>query len=141
MHDVCGADGELGPQRRRHRLARGRIERVSDGDEALDDVRGERRLIEYEIPWLSGYENSRPVRVGNAASNQFQLDVYGELMDALHLGRRHGIPVDKAAWAFERVGRATRNTNSRRNTVRCMWLRSARGQSKGVRSCCERETI
>jgi hypothetical protein len=47
---------------------------------------GERRLTEYEIDWLPGYADSRPVRVGNAASDQFQLDVYGELMDALHAG-------------------------------------------------------
>jgi Glucoamylase and related glycosyl hydrolases len=49
-------------------------------------VSGERRLIEHEIPWLSGYENSRPVRVGNAASNQFQLDVYGEVLAAAWQG-------------------------------------------------------
>ena len=50
-------------------------------------VSGERRLDEHEIPWLSGYENSRPVRVGNAASNQFQLDVYGEVLAAVWQGR------------------------------------------------------
>ena len=50
-------------------------------------VRGERRLEEYEVPWLSGYADSKPVRVGNAASKQFQLDVYGEVMDALHQAR------------------------------------------------------
>jgi GH15 family glucan-1,4-alpha-glucosidase len=50
-------------------------------------VAGERRLPEYEIPWLSGYENSTPVRVGNAAVDQFQLDVYGEVLDALHVAR------------------------------------------------------
>ena len=49
-------------------------------------VSGERRLVEHEIPWLSGYENSRPVRVGNAASNQFQLDVYGEVLAAVWQG-------------------------------------------------------
>src|SRR4029077_8462658 len=66
-------------------------------------VAGERRLTECELDWLPGFRDSRPVRIGNAAVRQFQLDVYGELMDALHLGRRRGIPVDKAAWAFERV--------------------------------------
>lgn len=45
---------------------------------------GERRLPEFELPWLSGYENSRPVRIGNAASRQQQHDVFGEVMDALH---------------------------------------------------------
>jgi GH15 family glucan-1,4-alpha-glucosidase len=48
---------------------------------------GERRLAEYEVDWLPGYEGSRPVNVGNAAADQFQLDVYGELADAFHLGR------------------------------------------------------
>ena len=47
-------------------------------------VAGERRLTELELPWLPGYEGSRPVRVGNAAVEQFQLDVYGEVIDALH---------------------------------------------------------
>jgi GH15 family glucan-1,4-alpha-glucosidase len=50
-------------------------------------VAGERRLPEQELPWLAGYEGSRPVRVGNAAANQFQLDVFGELLDVAHLGR------------------------------------------------------
>ena len=52
---------------------------------------GERRLEEYELPWLGGYEGSRPVRVGNAASGQLQLDVYGELMDAIHHARQLGM--------------------------------------------------
>ena len=47
-------------------------------------VRGERRLEEFELDWLSGYENSRPVRIGNAASKQFQLDVYGEVLDSMY---------------------------------------------------------
>jgi GH15 family glucan-1,4-alpha-glucosidase len=50
-------------------------------------VAGERRLPEYEVSWLPGYENSAPVRVGNAAVDQFQLDVYGEVLDALHVAR------------------------------------------------------
>jgi GH15 family glucan-1,4-alpha-glucosidase len=52
---------------------------------------GERRLTEWEVPWLPGYEGSQPVRVGNAASEQFQLDVYGEVIDALYQGRRGAI--------------------------------------------------
>ena len=51
-------------------------------------VRGERQLEEFELPWLEGYENSSPVRVGNAASNQFQLDVYGEVVDAMYQAHR-----------------------------------------------------
>jgi GH15 family glucan-1,4-alpha-glucosidase len=53
---------------------------------------GERRLEEQELPWLPGYEGSRPVRVGNAAVHQFQLDVFGEVMDLLHQGRTAGLP-------------------------------------------------
>jgi GH15 family glucan-1,4-alpha-glucosidase len=66
-------------------------------------VEGERRLLEYELGWLPGYAGSAPVRVGNAASEQFQLDVYGELMDALHQSRAHGIPPDEAAWDVQRA--------------------------------------
>jgi GH15 family glucan-1,4-alpha-glucosidase len=66
-------------------------------------VEGERRLAEYELDWLPGYAGSRPVRVGNAASRQFQLDVYGELMDALHQARTHGIPPNETAWQVQRV--------------------------------------
>ena len=64
---------------------------------------GERRLIEYELPWLAGYENSAPVRVGNAATEQRQLDVYGEVMDSLHLSRRHAGEQNAAAWDLQRV--------------------------------------
>jgi GH15 family glucan-1,4-alpha-glucosidase len=64
---------------------------------------GERRLPEYELPWLAGFENSRPVRVGNSASTQFQLDVYGEVMDVLHQARRQHIAPDDQSWAIQRV--------------------------------------
>jgi GH15 family glucan-1,4-alpha-glucosidase len=67
----------------------------------LYGVGGERRITEQELPWLPGYEHSAPVRTGNAAVNQFQLDVYGEVMDALHLGRRAGLQTDDAAWDFQ----------------------------------------
>jgi GH15 family glucan-1,4-alpha-glucosidase len=63
---------------------------------------GERRLPELEIDWLPGYERSAPVRIGNAAVNQHQLDVYGELMDTLHLARRIGIEPHEPAWALQR---------------------------------------
>ena len=66
-------------------------------------VAGERRLTEFELPWLSGYEDSTPVRVGNAASDQLQLDVFGELMDALYQARAHGLPIEKPSWALQRV--------------------------------------
>jgi GH15 family glucan-1,4-alpha-glucosidase len=69
----------------------------------LYGVAGERRITEHELPWLSGYRGSRPVRVGNAAVSQFQLDVYGEVMDTLHLGRRIGLESDEAAWDLQRA--------------------------------------
>lgn len=64
-------------------------------------VRGERRLDEFEVEWLSGYENSKPVRVGNAAANQFQLDVYGEVMDAMYQASRAGIVSQEADWRLQ----------------------------------------
>jgi GH15 family glucan-1,4-alpha-glucosidase len=64
-------------------------------------VAGERRLTEFEVPWLSGYEGSTPVRVGNAASDQLQLDVYGEVLDALYQARMHGLPLDMNAWKIQ----------------------------------------
>jgi GH15 family glucan-1,4-alpha-glucosidase len=65
-------------------------------------VEGERRLTEIELGWLPGYADSRPVRAGNAASRQFQLDAYGELMDALHQARAHGVPPETHAWEVQR---------------------------------------
>jgi GH15 family glucan-1,4-alpha-glucosidase len=61
-------------------------------------VRGERRLTEFELPWLDGYENSKPVRVGNAASTQFQLDVYGELLGSMYRADRAGIKSTTNEW-------------------------------------------
>ena len=66
-------------------------------------ITGKRWLFEHEVPWLSGYENSKPVRVGNAAADQLQLDVFGEVMDVLHLARCVGLPYLTAAWDFQRV--------------------------------------
>jgi GH15 family glucan-1,4-alpha-glucosidase len=63
---------------------------------------GERRLPEYEVPWLPGYEGASPVRVGNAASGQMQLDVYGEVMDALHMARQHGGKSEAHDWRVQR---------------------------------------
>ena len=64
---------------------------------------GERRLTEYEVPWLPGYEGSAPVRIGNAAHGQLQLDVFGEVMDALHQARRGGLQSRDEDWAFQRA--------------------------------------
>jgi GH15 family glucan-1,4-alpha-glucosidase len=61
-------------------------------------IAGERRLTEFEAPWLPGYENSSPVRIGNAAHDQFQLDVYGEVMDAFHVARRYGVEPSEDVW-------------------------------------------
>jgi GH15 family glucan-1,4-alpha-glucosidase len=66
-------------------------------------VAGERRLDEWEADWLPGYESSAPVRIGNAAVNQRQLDVYGEVIDALSLGRATGIAVDRHSWSLQRA--------------------------------------
>ena len=66
-------------------------------------IRGERHLTELEIAWLPGYEASKPVRVGNAAFEQFQLDVYGEVADVLHLARRAGVPPSEDAWRVQAV--------------------------------------
>jgi GH15 family glucan-1,4-alpha-glucosidase len=71
--------------------------------QAVYGLAGERRLTEVALPWLPGYEGSRPVRIGNAAHEQFQLDVFGELMDAFHVARRVGLPTDMNAWAVERA--------------------------------------
>jgi len=66
-------------------------------------VAGERRLVEYEVPWLPGYEGSAPVRVGNAAAGQVQLDVYGEVLDALYVARKAGLAHDPTSWSLQRA--------------------------------------
>ncbi len=80
--------------------------RAAAGDPAdlqiMYGVAGERRLTELELPWLSGYEASRPVRIGNAASGQLQLDVYGEVLDALYQARAHGLGEDDEAWSLQK---------------------------------------
>jgi len=67
----------------------------------LYGVLGERRIMEWEADWLPGYEGSSPVRIGNAAFGQLQLDVFGEVMDALYLARRRGVNSSDRAWALQ----------------------------------------
>ncbi len=63
---------------------------------------GDRRLDEWEVPWLPGYQGAAPVRVGNAASGQLQLDVWGEMMGALHLAREGGLAAWPSGWPMQR---------------------------------------
>jgi GH15 family glucan-1,4-alpha-glucosidase len=72
-----------------------------DDLQILYSVTGARRLDEMELPWLPGYEASAPVRIGNAAAKQFQLDVYGEVMDSLHLARLADMHPHPAAWQVQ----------------------------------------
>jgi GH15 family glucan-1,4-alpha-glucosidase len=69
--------------------------------QVLYGVAGERRLAEYEVGWLPGHRGAAPVRVGNAASTQFQLDIYGEVMDTLHAARRASLEPKPAAWHIQ----------------------------------------
>jgi GH15 family glucan-1,4-alpha-glucosidase len=66
-------------------------------------IKGQRRLLEWEVPWLDGYEGALPVRIGNAAHAQLQLDVYGELIDAFHQSRMARLALDAKSWALECV--------------------------------------
>ncbi|TMJ24846.1 MAG: glycoside hydrolase family 15 protein [Alphaproteobacteria bacterium] len=66
-------------------------------------IAGERRLSEWVVPWLPGYEGSSPVRIGNAASFQRQHDVFGEVMDALHQARVNGLAANESGWAMQRA--------------------------------------
>src|SRR5215467_7139060 len=83
------------------------LERAIAGDpkdvQIMYSVTGERRLAEWEAEWLPGYEHSAPVRIGNAAVGQRQLDVYGEVIDALSMGRAAGISFDRHAWSLQRA--------------------------------------
>ena len=81
--------------------------RASAGDprdvQIMYGVAGERRLEEWQADWLPGYENSAPVRIGNAAVSQRQLDVYGEVIDAITLGRQAGLRFDRHTWSLVRA--------------------------------------
>jgi GH15 family glucan-1,4-alpha-glucosidase len=81
------------------RAAAGRPEDM----QTLYGVSGERQLPEFELPWLAGYEGSRPVRIGNGAATQTQLDVYGEVIASLQLARNAGLESDTDAWNFEKT--------------------------------------
>jgi GH15 family glucan-1,4-alpha-glucosidase len=74
-----------------------------DNLQIMYGLAGERRLTEFELDWLAGYEGSKPVRVGNAASGQFQLDVYGEIADALYQAHRHGLSALDDAWRMSQA--------------------------------------
>jgi GH15 family glucan-1,4-alpha-glucosidase len=81
--------------------------RVAAGDpprlQIMYGPAGELRLPEFELDWLPGYEGSAPVRIGNAAVKQFQLDVYGEVMDALHQARRLRIQPNPSDWGLQKA--------------------------------------
>ncbi|HEX4051852.1 MAG TPA: glycoside hydrolase family 15 protein [Steroidobacteraceae bacterium] len=86
---------------------RGWLLRAVAGDasqvQIMYGLRGERRLSEWEVPWLAGYDGSRPVRVGNAAAEQLQLDIYGETMDALHHSRVNAHTDHEADWDLQQA--------------------------------------
>lgn len=65
-------------------------------------VGGERLLFESELSWLPGYDRSAPVRIGNAVQQQFQLDVFGEIMDSLYVARKYGLPASRKSWPLEK---------------------------------------
>jgi len=83
------------------------LQRAVAGDPAdmqiMYGVAGERRLTEWTADWLAGHEASRPVRIGNAAHEQFQLDVFGELMDTFHQARRGSLPTAPSLWDLQLV--------------------------------------
>ena len=82
-----------------HRSIAGSPEQV----QIMYGIGGERRLTEWEAEWLPGYEGAAPVRIGNAAATQLQLDVYGEVMDALHLARAGKLLLSTESWSLQRA--------------------------------------
>ena len=81
------------------------LQRAVAGDpgdmQIMYGIMGERRLAEWEVGWLKGYLDSRPVRIGNAAHRQFQLDVYGELMDTFEQARAGGLAPNESGWEVQ----------------------------------------
>ena len=86
---------------------------------------GERRLDEWEVPWLPGYEQSAPVRIGNAAAGQFQLDVYGEVMSALYVASKVGGVLSETVWDLQKI---------LMNFVKNMWIATRRRHLGGPRA-------
>jgi GH15 family glucan-1,4-alpha-glucosidase len=82
-----------------HRSIAGRPDQV----QIMYGLAGERHLREWEVDWLPGYQGARPVRIGNAAHDQLQLDVYGEVMDALHQARAGGLAAPPESWDLQRA--------------------------------------
>ncbi len=80
-----------------HRSVAGRPDEL----QIMYGIGSERRLPEWEVPWLAGYQGASPVRVGNAAHGQVQLDVYGEMMDALHQARVGGLTPQPDEWGLQ----------------------------------------
>lgn len=84
---------------------RGWLRRAVAGDPAqvqiMYGLAGEHRLTEWEVGWLPGYQGAHPVRIGNAAADQLQLDIYGEVMDALYHARANGLAEDKEGWSMQ----------------------------------------
>jgi len=73
----------------------------ADQVQTMYGIGGERQLLEWIVPWLPGYEGSKPVRIGNAAHTQLQLDVYGEVVDALHHARIGGLGATRSGWELQ----------------------------------------
>ncbi|APH54616.1 Glucoamylase [Granulibacter bethesdensis] len=82
-----------------HRSIAGKAEQI----QIMYGLAGERRLDEWSVPWLPGYENSSPVRIGNGAAGQLQLDVYGEVIDTLYQARERGLKVPASSWSLEKA--------------------------------------
>jgi glucoamylase len=80
-----------------HRSVAGSADQV----QIVYGLAGERHLTEWEVPWLPGYQGATPVRIGNAAAEQVQLDVYGEVMDALHHARTGGLDLPRSGWSLQ----------------------------------------
>ena len=80
-----------------HRSVAGSPEQI----QIMYGISGERRLAEWEVPWLAGYQGAKPVRIGNAASEQLQIDVFGEMTEALHQARSGGLADPSSSWTLQ----------------------------------------